>query len=168
MTSDLDLSALSIFPNISGTFWEIFWMVTLLGITVGLVAAIVTDFRAPRGSKSPTIKGQRYLGVLTLVGIVAAFGAGMLGTVVATNEYQAEVCSTLEAAYETELRDCDALDIPTEQPDGLEISVYGATDAMVPDETGKMVPFSVTLVWDGQSLLLAATEMFDNMETPED
>lgn len=159
MTNDLDTSALTTFPNLDAGFWEVFWAVTLLGLCIALVVAIVIDFNAPSGRRLPTQKSQRAVGVIALLSILAGGGAAMVGTVVAQNEYRGSVCTTLEDAYLIELRDCDELDVPTAAPAPDTIAFFGKTDATVPelDGSGSQV-INVTLVWDGSMLLLVATD----------
>lgn len=159
MTTDLDTSVLTTFPNLDAGFWETFWVVTLLGVCAGLVVAIVVDFNAPSGRKLPTLKSQRAVGVIALLSILAGGGAAMLNTVIAQNDYRASVCTTLEDAYLIELRECDELNVPTSAPSPDTIAFFGKTDATVPDLEGSgSQVINVTLVWDGSMLLLAATD----------
>lgn len=159
MTPDLDTSALSTFPGLDSVFWQSFWMVVLAAITVGLIVAIVIDFRTPAGRRLPTQTAQRAVGLFTLLGILAGGGVAMLGTVSAQQAHTAAVCQTLEDAYIIELDDCDSLNIPTSKPSSEVVAFFGRTDAKVPDLDGPgSAVVNVTLVWDGSMLLLAATD----------
>lgn len=127
-------------------------MVVMLGVLiVGVITAIVIDFRAASGKK--TRSGLLVTASFAL-GAVLGLGSAMGAVQGLEPRHVAATCAAFTEMYQAEFENCDDLDIPLFEPEFGAPQFYGETNALV-EYDGEVHPIPVTLVWDGATLVLA-------------
>lgn len=146
------------------TYWTALLVVFLTVMTVGLLAAIVIDFRSASGKK--TRSGLIVLVAFMLGGILGvATGMGVVHGL--RERHVAETCAVFEEMYQSQFEDCGDLDIPLYEPQADVMETFGSTEAVF-EYDGEELRIGVTLVWDGRALLLAESETFHDYDDGHD
>lgn len=78
----------------------------------------------------------------------------------------ADTCAAFEEMYQSSFEDCGELDIPLFEPEAGVFQTYGETEAIV-EFQGQTARVPVTLVWDGETLLLADSAALRGEDTRE-